>query len=166
MKRMTLVLLFAALTTLPSLAGDLVPIEGGFGATFFTEPVQDPNGNLVIRGTITGDGLATRLGKSSLVIQDILSIGPNGFVATSESFIITAANGDQLWAKYENMPSSVDPVTLEATLGPGLMEFVGGTGRFEGATGSAEFRATAFLISATAEIHFEGEVSTVGSGNE
>jgi hypothetical protein len=158
------ILLLAVIAGLPTLAGDLVPIEGGFGATFFTEPVENPEGDLVLTGTITGDGLATRMGKSEITIVDTLSIGPNGFVANSETFVITAANGDELWAKYENMPSEVDSVTFVATLGPGLMEFVGGTGRFEGATGTAEFQAKAFLVTGTAEIEFEGEVSSVGSG--
>ena len=75
-------------------------------------------------------GNATHLG--SFTRTEFLFSGPGG--AISGSVVFTAANGDELWADFTG--SFTSPTTAEGTY-----TFTGGTGRFGGATGTADFEA-------------------------
>ncbi len=86
-----------------------------------------PEGALIVEST----GTATHLGKfrrTEYVFVDGLNI--------SGLKVFTAANGDQLLATFAGEFTS--PTTAEGTY-----TFVGGTGRFEDATGTAGFEVTA-----------------------
>jgi hypothetical protein len=85
-----------------------------------------PSGELVVTYT----GTATHLGKFTR--EERLFLNPDGtFTGT---MVFTAADDDELWVEFAG--GFVSPTTAEGTY-----TFVGGTGRFEGATGSAGFEA-------------------------
>jgi hypothetical protein len=84
------------------------------------------SGALIVEST----GTATHLGKftrTEYVFVDGFEI--SGMV------VFTAANGDQLWADF--MGEFTSPSTAEGTY-----SFIGGTGRFVDAAGTASFEAT------------------------
>jgi hypothetical protein len=96
-------------------------------------------------------GQATHLGKFSRT--EFVTFGPGGAIAGT--IVFTAANGDQLWADFTGEFTS--PTTAE-----GSYTFVGGTGRFADAAGTADFEATT-ATTPDGVIHvaatFEGELS-------
>jgi hypothetical protein len=96
---------------------------------------------------ITYTGQATHLG--NFTREERLFLNPDGtFTGT---MVFTAANGDELWVEFAG--AFVSPTTAE-----GSYTFVGGTGRFRDATGSADFQAvTPDGVHVTAE--FEGSIS-------
>ena len=69
---------------------------------------------------------------------------------------LTAANGDALLHTTTGSVAPLDPPEV-AFSGP--MTFTGGTGRFDGASGSATFRGTANLATNTGAFSFEGTVA-------
>ena len=69
---------------------------------------------------------------------------------------LTAANGDELdHTTIGDVMPGAGPAEVAFS---GTMTFVGGTGRFSGATGSAEFVGTASLATNTGAFSFEGTV--------
>jgi hypothetical protein len=101
----------------------------GFGSQ--KNPVERPHKgvgqfhaviNLVTSSFVaTGVGHSTHGGQFRSYLEGLVTFGPNGPAPSSGSGIITVANGDQLFV--EVAPDGSTVVT-------------GGTGRFEGATGS------------------------------
>jgi len=84
--------------------------------------------------TLTGsaEGQATHLGQYTREEQLLLNPVTGTFTGT---MIFTAANGDQLWCTIAgNFISATDAI--------GIYTFSGGTGRFEQATGEADFLAS------------------------
>ena len=105
-----------------------------------------PAGALVIEST----GTATHLGKFTRT-EHVFINGLN----ISGTIVFTAANGDQLWTTFAGGFTS--PTTAEGTYA-----FVGGTGRFAGATGTADFDATTAVTPdgvTHVTVTFDGEVS-------
>jgi hypothetical protein len=96
---------------------------------------------------ITYTGQATHLG--NFTREERLFLNPDGtFTGT---MVFTAANGDELWVEFTG--AFVSPTTAV-----GSYTFVGGTGRFRDATGSAEFEAvTPDGVNVTAT--FEGTIN-------
>lgn len=107
----------------PAVAGDDRPFRGTA-----TGQVTDvgASGELIITYT----GTATHLGKFTR--EERLFLNADGtFTGT---MVFTAANGDQLWVEFAG--GFVSPTTAV-----GSYTFVGGTGRFWDATGTAGFEA-------------------------
>ena len=96
-------------------------------ATFITDEAGH-----VIGATTTGSGTATYLGVWTAVGRVTFTPDENGVIRSSGAATITAANGDTLEVVLEG---ALDPVT---GTDQGVFRFVGGTGRFEGASGSAD----------------------------
>jgi hypothetical protein len=105
-----------------------------------------PEGELIVEST----GTATHLGKFTRTE----SVFVDGF-DISGTIVFTAANGDQLWAGFAGEFTS--PTTAEGTY-----TSVGGTGRFEDATGTAGFEVTTATTPdgvTHVVVTFEGKIS-------
>src|SRR6185295_4229794 len=126
----TLILtLFVLLGTIPASAVERPFALRGTGvATLIT----DEAGHLV--GAIpTGSGTATHLGQWTVTGSVQYTPDSNGVLHSSGNATLTASNGDKLLFQIDGI---LDPV---AAVDQGVFHFVGGTGRFEGATGDANF---------------------------
>ena len=85
----------------------------------------------------------------------------------TDMVVLTAANGDQLWlvnSGEDCLDLSVPGKTF--IRGSGTFNVVGGTGRFDDATGSGSFSVVAEVtgsitggVSGTFELHFDGAIS-------
>src|ERR1044072_7772169 len=82
--------------------------------------------------TPTGSGTATHLGQWT-VTGNVQYTPVNGVLKSSGNATLTAANGDKLNFQIDGI---LDPV---AAVDQGVFHMMGGTGRFEGATGDANF---------------------------
>ncbi len=97
---------------------------------------------------ITGTCQLAHLGRTSVVAYQTIVPGPT--IAYTNTAIYTAANGDQL--RTTNVgTASPSPTGLSLS---GTETAVGGTGRFEGASGTATL---------TGAVRFTGPVTTTGS---
>lgn len=117
--------------SVPAVAKELVPLKGTFsGQTIGAVPTDDPDVLLVTTG---GGGNATHLGRYTFVSPHFANL------ATGEAEgvqIFTAANGDTLTADFSGQFLPIEGGFLAAEL---LATITGGTGRFQGATGSYTF---------------------------
>lgn len=93
--------------------------------------ITDGAGN-VVGANVTASGRATHLGLWTTT-GTVRYTPDNGLLRSSGEATITAANGDKLEVALEGV---LDPVT---NTDHGVFHFVGGTGRFAGASGSADF---------------------------
>lgn len=149
------VLVLAALAA-PVRGAELVPFRGTWaGSTVSATPV----GENVVFVVSTGTGVATHLGKFEMTSPHLTYL--NTFmVEGAQNF--TAANGDTLTATFAGQLLPNADGSLEGTL---TATITGGTGRFEGASGSYDFhiiaRPGAFGFDSTATI--DGAIASVGS---
>jgi ribosomal protein L21E len=134
MKRFTKIrtlvpILFLLLGTIPLSAAERPFALSGSGvATLITNEQGMPIGAIP-----TGSGTATHLGQWTVTGNVAYTPDANGVLHSSGDATITASNGDKVQIKIEGV---LDPV---AGMDQGLFHIVGGTGRFEGATGDANF---------------------------
>src|SRR5262245_34479602 len=135
---------------LPVLAGNQVPFKGQ-GDDRITSLQSAPDG---LHLTNAATGHATHLGQFTRVGSGV--VHPDG--SLEATLVWTAANGDQLF-------STVDNVTPTPTTVTGTYVFTGGTGRFENATGEADFAGTT-----SDGIHytlaFDGTISSPGASHK
>ena len=134
MKRLTkirtaMVTLFLLLGTIPVSAVERPFALKGAGVAPL---ITDEAGHL-IGASPTGSGTATYLGQWTVAGTVHYTPDSNGVLHSSGDATITAANGDKLQVQIDGI---LDPV---AAMDQGTFYFVGGTGRFEGASGSANF---------------------------
>ena len=134
MKRFTrirtlLPILFLLLGTIPVSAAERPFALSGTGvATLIVNEQGMPIGAIP-----TGSGTATHLGQWTVTGNVKYTPDANGVLHSSGDATITASNGDKVQIQIEGI---LDPV---AGMDQGLFHIVGGTGRFEGATGDANF---------------------------
>jgi hypothetical protein len=122
----TLVLL---LGTIPAFAVERpFALHGSGVATLITNESGLPIGAIP-----TGSGTATHLGQWTVAGNVQYTPDSNGVLHSSGNATITAANGDKLQIQIDGI---LDPM---AGVDQGTFYFVGGTGRFEGASGSSNF---------------------------
>jgi hypothetical protein len=128
-----------------------VPFAGSAeGTTVSASPVT---GGLLL--VVEAEGDATQLGQFSRE-ETILFNPATGSLTGVITF--TAANGDQLFGTVEGGFISAGAAT-------GTYTFTGGTGRFENASGEADFfLSTSDGVSFTVE--FEGSLSSVGTNKK
>ena len=119
-------------------ADQAVPFKG---RAEYTLTAVEPDGTLRYSGT----GNATHLG---LFTADA-SLFPDGDGKFSATATFTAANGDQLFLIAEGAFTSPTSVVGTATI-------TGGTGRFEGATGDADFMDITSIV--LVDQTFEGTI--------
>ena len=99
----------------------------------------------IFPGPLSGSGNLTHLGLSSSdteVCVDVL--GPTEFLITEQCVVFTAANGDELWASADPYTVTFD-INCFCNSGSGVFNFYDGTGRFAGASGSADFDVVSLL---------------------
>ena len=122
-------ILFLLLGTIPVSAVERPFALSGTGvATLITNEQGMPIGAIP-----TGSGTATHLGQWTVTGNVKYTPDQNGVLHSSGDAKITASNGDKVQIQIEGI---LDPV---AGMDQGLFHIVGGTGRFEGATGDANF---------------------------
>jgi hypothetical protein len=139
--------LFLLLGTIPVSAVERPFALRGTGvATLLT----DESGNLI--GAIpTGSGTATHLGQWT-VAGNVKYTPDNGVLRSSGDATLTAANGDKLLFQIDGI---LNPVTA---VDQGVFRFVGGTGRFEGASGAANFVVTINPLTGGFELTVVGKI--------
>jgi hypothetical protein len=132
-----------------------------FSATIgIAEVIQpDPTGTCPLVGDISGSGTASHLGKVTLISRDcIIPMNPEltAFSFFSNRLILTAANGDQIFATYSG--------TLIGQGGVGAIsggyQIIGGTGRFLNATGAGTVQG---IENITGTPPFKGQVQLTGT---
>ena len=127
--RTLMLTLLLLLGTMPAFAVERpFALHGSGVATLIT----DPSG-LPIGAVATGSGTATHLGQWIVIGNPKYTPDSNGVLHSSGEATLTAANGDKLQIQIDGI---LDPV---AGVDQGVFYFLGGTGRFEGASGSANF---------------------------
>jgi hypothetical protein len=137
---------------------------GTFTLTFGTGP--DGTNNLDFSGT----GKARHLGKSAVEGHTTTAQDPTNPLCSdivTDMVVLTAANGYQLWlvnSGEDCLDLSVPGKTF--IRGSETFVVVGGTGRFDDATGNGIFSVVAEVtgsitggVSGTFELHFEGDIS-------
>ena len=133
-----------------------LPIKGNAeGIVVGAEPVSEET-PWIVSLTIDWEGVGSRLGRFTRTDFLVVNFLTGELTGTK---VFTAANGDQLFVYTEGgfdasaAPSPENP--LEIT---GTYEFIGGTGRFEGATGDATFSVTTpdFVFGS---LSFEGSIN-------
>ena len=134
MKRFTKIrtlmpILFLLLVTIPASAVERAFALNGSGVATL---VTDGSGNLI--GAIpTASGTATHLGQWTVGGTVHYTPDSNGVLHSSGDGTLTAANGDKLQIQIDGI---LDPV---AGVDQGVFRFVGGTGRFQAASGTVNF---------------------------
>jgi len=122
-------ILFLLVGTIPVSAVERPFALSGTGvATLITNEAGMPIGAIP-----TGSGTATHLGQWTVTGNVKYTPDANGVLHSSGDATITAANGDKVQIQIEGV---LDPV---AGMDQGIFHIVGGTGRFEGASGDANF---------------------------
>jgi hypothetical protein len=130
------------------------PISGPCELTFTPPPVPPP---ATFLSTDEGTCQFSHLGKT--MFRGVQTINFRAGTQSGQR-TLTAANGDVLLLEH---------VGTSAPAGPGLVAFqatatiVGGTGRFENATGQLHGWGVANLIARTSVANFEGEISYAAS---
>lgn len=131
-------------------AGKAVPFKGSSAQQAVSAvPTPDPD---VVFVTTVGGGNATHLGKFTFVSPHFSGLSDFSIGGTQE---FTAANGDKLFADISGqLEFGISPDGRPTLSGPVAGAITGGTGRFEGATGSYTFSLVFDLqtLSSTGEI--------------
>ena len=111
-----------------SASASSVPLRATIAIT--EQVVPSSQVGCLLTGTITGIGTTTNLGAIHLTSTDCINpLSTTAFLFVSDAVTLTVDGGDQLWAAYGG--------TLFANNGviKGTYVIIGGTGRFEHATG-------------------------------
>jgi hypothetical protein len=154
MKRFTKIralmpILFLLLGTIPVSAVERPFALSGTGvATLIVNEQGMPIGAIP-----TGSGTATHLGQWTVSGNVKYTPDANGVLHSSGQATITAANGDKVQIEIEGI---LDPV---AGMDQGLFHIVGGTGRFEGASGDANFVVTLNPVTGGFELTVVGKIN-------
>ena len=109
---------------------------------------------LPISANVTGSGTATHLGLWTTT--GTVNYGPpgeDGLIPSSGAATITAANGDKLEVVVQGK------LNLGAGTDSGVFTFVGGTGRFAGVSGSADFVVTVNPLTGGFELTMVGRIN-------
>jgi hypothetical protein len=146
---------FLLLGTLPVLAVERPFALSGQGvATFITDEAGNP-----IAATTTGSLNATHLG--SCTVSGTVNFTPDpehpGRLLSSGSGTITAANGDTLLFELNGALDPPAPGSTSAIDKP-VFRWVGGTGRFVGASGSGNGVVVVNLLTGAFDITVVGDI--------
>jgi len=140
------------LGTLPAVAAERpFALHGSGLSTFIT------NGDgIPIGANLTASGTATHLGLWSAVGTIQFTPDPNnpGLLQVSGSTTFTAANGDKLQTVL-----GTGVLDTSTGVGTGTLQFVGGTGRFAGASGTANLVVSQNLVTGTFEVTSVGRIN-------
>ena len=147
--RTLMVMLVVLLGTIPASAVERPFALSGSGvATLIVNEAGVPTGAIA-----TGSGTATHLGQWTVTGNPKYTPDSAGVLHSSGEATITAANGDKLNVQIDGI---LDPV---AGVDQGIFYFLGGTGRFEGASGSANFVVTINPLTGGFELTVVGKIN-------
>lgn len=143
----------------------MVPFKASYSGTYRAQVVPP---HVIITGT-GGKGHATHLGNFELANRILVNLvrGPvqNCPVpGTTEAFTatLTGANGDAIVLQGTGHGCQTGPTTVSVV---DTVQVTGGTGRFEGATGSITVRTAVDQAAGSEVIDFDGLISRPGSGS-
>lgn len=124
-----------------------------FKASYKTNPQVVGVANGILTLAITGEGKATHLGKSTWYADSWVDTNQFPFLQTGD-MEFTAANGDQLFGTFSGtaIPDASGKVNFEGTY-----EITGGSGRFEGATGSGNY--SGWALGDVGQLEFDGTLN-------
>ncbi|MEO6596525.1 MAG: hypothetical protein ABIP94_17375 [Planctomycetota bacterium] len=141
------------MSAVPAVAQQFVPIQGTLTTTFVLAPTPVPG---VFTLTFSSVGHVSYLGRTTgssvhtvdQTVSPALQYGTNTYIA---------ANGDSLFSTYSGTasPPDVNGVIQFS----GTQTFTGGTGRFNGATGSTTLQGTANVYTGIGQFTFSGIIS-------
>jgi len=128
-----------------------VPFRGVLEGVATVSPLTPP----FVSINIEGGGNATHLGKFEVSIPHVTNRSNGTAIGTYE---FTAANGDTLTADFT---SQVTPTDVPGVVNVAVTATItGGTGRFEGATGSFDAERVVDMAHGTVTESFDGTIST------
>jgi hypothetical protein len=133
-----------------------VPFKAHYDFHTVPGPLEPCPGSSNTRGYGAGAGVGTHLGRFTVTASQCAL--PGGITADGRG-TYTAENGDLLYFTYSGQ-TTLQGLLLTFTLSG---TFVGGTGRFEGATGSTTSIGGIDLSTGNAWADWEGVISSVGS---
>jgi len=154
-----LALALAALALAPSVtqAGDQVPFRAIWDAQIEITPLSPP----LVAVSGSGEGRATHLGR--MTAQSIAEVVNLATGEGAASYRFTAANGDEVLV---NFVFTAIPISATAFSIQGVWQVTGGTGRFDGASGSGTYEGQVEFTgpaSALGQFELEGTISSPGS---
>ena len=106
------------------------------------------------REVVTGPCRLAHLGRTTLYLRQVIDFSTGR--AVSEEVTFTAANGDVLRATSVTVGTPTGPTTVSLA---GTFVFVGGTGRFAHASGSANFVGSADFATHQATLTMRGRIA-------
>jgi hypothetical protein len=139
-------------------AGEPVPFKGDLEGDVTVTPLPPPAPPFMVAVDVEATGNATQLGLFSLDIPHIVNRMDRTAVG---KYVFTAANGDMLFADFTGKatPTAIPGVLyIEETA-----IITGGTGRFDGATGSFTTERWFDTIAGTTVGSFDGTISAPGN---
>ncbi len=148
---------FLLLGSLPVMAVDRPFALNGAGVATFTLN----EAGIPVRADVTSSSTATHLGLCTTV--GVVNYTPAndpehpGRLLSSGTATITAANGDTVQIEFSGVLDPPTPGSSTAIDKP-LFHFVGGTGRFAGATGKAESVVVINLLTGAFEFTMVGNI--------
>lgn len=124
-----------------------------FKATYTTNPQVVSVIGGVITLSITGEGKATHLGKSTWYADSWVDTNQFPFLQTGD-MNFTAANGDQLFGNFSGIaiPDANGKINFQGTY-----DITSGTGKFEGATGSGNY--SGWALGNAGHLEFDGTLN-------
>ena len=152
-------LLCCGLAPAPAAAQEALPFLATYtGVASVSGP--DANGFLSVSSTLS-DPLASLGLSEALFSQTVLVFAnPNVVDGTSVFRPAGGAGLDSLFTSYSGTATPIDPAAGDfVTEMSGTFTVTGGTGRFEGATGSGEWSGEADLTDNSVNVTFQGEVN-------
>jgi hypothetical protein len=141
---------------------DMVPFKGDFAFSPTDQPPVDCVGGFSALDN-SGAGNTSHMGKSVLVtvVTGCQFVSP--FLVVQATGTVTGANGDATFSTGNQVfdltaisPDNVLPFTFTG-------DITGGTGRFEGASGSFSGTGLTDLNTSSGTLSFQGTMSSVGS---
>ena len=121
------------------------PVVKAFSATVEGNANPVPISECILLNTETATGQALHLGQITLETAETVDrcSNPEGAEVHGD-FVMTAANGDQLFGNYDTL-ADLNFVTFRVAA-IGDFRITGGTGRFDGATGGGVITADGSLL--------------------
>ena len=145
-----LVLTLALAIAAPAAARELVPFRGEMSGTATITPISPP----IVSVLLETSGHANQLGSFTLVAPHTVN---QATLTASGTYTFTAADGSTLTATLSGTARVVAPGELSIAE-EGVI--TGGTGRFEGATGTFSTQRTFFPGTGQTHGSFEGWIAT------
>ena len=146
-----------ALAPSPVQAGDQVPFRASWDAQIEITPLNPP----LVAVSGLGEGRATHLGR--MTAQSIAEVVNLATGEGAASYRFTAANGDEV---HVNFVFTAIPISATTFAIQGVWQETGGTGRFDGASGSGSYEGKVEFtgpVNAVGHFEMQGTISSPGS---